>query len=278
MANRKLPFGYQMRHGNVEIHPVEAKVLCWIFKQYSSGASYKELADELREQDVPYMPGKPWNKNMAARVLQDRRYTGTNGFPVLIDEMLYQTVQTAILHRTTPIKRDAECAAVQWLARCGVCGERVLRDSKQHGRERWQCPKCKSISTKATDEKLVSETRQLLQRLISEPDTVICPERNLTEPDDRVQCAESAFKEMLDTPEFDESAAKAKALSLATARFNALSSEDYETMRVQYILARTEQSDGLNIELLRQITSAILIHPPWGGQLEDEKRTNHREE
>ena len=69
------------------------------------------------------------------------------------------------------------------------------------------------------------------------------------------------FNEAIQCDEFDESATKAKAFSLAAARFNALGSEDYETMRIQYILARAEQSDGLDVELLRQITSAILIHP-----------------
>ena len=51
------------------------------------------------------------------------------------------------------------------------------------------------------------------------------------------------------------------ALSLAAARFNARGSEDYETMRIRYILASAEQHDGLDIVLLRQITSAILIYP-----------------
>ena len=60
---------------------------------------------------------------------------------------------------------------------------------------------------------------------------------------------------------FNESEARAKAISLAAARFNALGSEDYETMRIQYILARTEQDGGLDTALLRQITSAILIFP-----------------
>ena len=32
-------------------------------------------------------------------------------------------------------------------------------------------------------------------------------------------------------------------------------------MRIQYILAKTEQNGGLDTALLRQITSAILIHP-----------------
>ncbi len=78
---------------------------------------------------------------------------------------------------------------------------------------------------------------------------------------ERVLAARNGFAQELENEEFDESAARAKAVSLAAARFNALGSEDYETMRIQYILAKTEQNGGLDTALLRQITSAILIHP-----------------
>ena len=39
-------------------------------------------------------------------------------------------------------------------------------------------------------------------------------------------------------------------------------------MRIQYILARSEQADGLDVELLRQITAAVLIHPSGAVSLE----------
>ena len=76
-----------------------------------------------------------------------------------------------------------------------------------------------------------------------------------------VLAARSGFAQELENEEFDESAARAKAISLAAARFDALGSEDYETMRIQYILAKAEQNGGLDTALLRQITSAILIFP-----------------
>ena len=76
-----------------------------------------------------------------------------------------------------------------------------------------------------------------------------------------VQSAQDRFIQELDKPEFDEGAAKSAALTLVSAQFNALGSEDYETMRIQYILERTEPHDGLDTGLLRQVTSAILIHP-----------------
>ena len=76
-----------------------------------------------------------------------------------------------------------------------------------------------------------------------------------------VQSAQDRFIQELDKPEFDEGAAKSAVLALASARFNALGTEDYETMRLHYILGQTEPHDGLDTGLLRQVTSAILIHP-----------------
>ena len=73
--------------------------------------------------------------------------------------------------------------------------------------------------------------------------------------------SENEFNLAIQAEDFDEPAARAKAISLAAARFDTLGSEDYETMRIQYILARTEQNGGLDTALLRQITSAILIFP-----------------
>jgi hypothetical protein len=260
MAYRKLPFGYQMRQGKIEEHPAEAETLRWIFQYYLAGNSYQKVMDELLRQDVPYLLGRPWNKNMVARVLADRRYAGADGYPQLIDPARFQAVQKTVPCRTAPLKRDEERAAMQWFAICAVCGERVLRDSKQHGRERWQCPQCKAISTKATDRKLIAGTKELLDGLIQAPDIVSCAGRE-SEESCSIQRAEDAFQQAMDTPNFSESATKTAALSLAAARFDALGSEDYESMRIQYILARAEQNGKLNTMLLRQITSAILIHP-----------------
>ena len=261
MANRKLPFGYQMRNGIVEAHPIESEVLQNIFTQYALGVSYSKITSELRTKGVAYLGGKCWNKNAVARILADIRYTGTDGYPPLVREELYQTVRAAIPAKTSRPKKDAACGAVQWFAVCGNCGNNVLRDPNQHGRERWQCPECKSISTMATDKKLVRETQLTLNQLVSSPEMVQCPESGVADTSNNLETMNDSFKQMLDAPTFNETAVRSAAMTLAAARLNALGSEDYETMRIQYILTRTEQSDELNIDLLRQITAAILIHP-----------------
>jgi len=261
MANRKLPFGYQMENGQIEPHPGEAKTVQWIFQHYAAGASYSKITNSLQTRGIPYMAGKCWNKNMVARILEDRRYTGTDGYPRLIDLALFQSVRASVPSKVVPIKKNAECAAVQWLAVCGTCGAKVLRDPNQHGKERWQCPKCKSISTKTTDKSLTAATGSALNRLVADPCLIMYPDANSQEVADSVRQAESDFKQMLAAPSFNESAARGKAISLAATRFNALGSEDYETMRIQHVLAKAEQIAGLDTVLLRQITSAILIHP-----------------
>lgn len=71
MTNRKQPFGYKIRRGKPVIYETEADIVRKIFKAYLSGASYSTITDMLRGQAVSYDEGKPWNKNMIARILGD---------------------------------------------------------------------------------------------------------------------------------------------------------------------------------------------------------------
>ena len=47
MGNRKLPFGYQMRMGEIVRNEPEAKAVQDIFLQYTLGASLKEIAEQM---------------------------------------------------------------------------------------------------------------------------------------------------------------------------------------------------------------------------------------
>ena len=80
-SNRKLPFGYQMERGELKEHPVEAETVRDIFCRYLAGASFAALAEHLRNDGPAYDGDKPWNKNMVARILENAKYTGNDGFP-----------------------------------------------------------------------------------------------------------------------------------------------------------------------------------------------------
>lgn len=80
MGNRKLPFGYHMELGKIVPHPPEAVLVKHVFQAYIAGESYNSLVEWLREQKIPYDVGRVWNKNMVARILEDRRYIGDKGY------------------------------------------------------------------------------------------------------------------------------------------------------------------------------------------------------
>lgn len=267
-ANRKLPFGYEMRTGVTVIQSDEAEIVRWIYRQYAAGKSYESLTMELRQKEIPYQEGKVWNKNMVARILADERYLGKGCFPKLIDADLYDMVREKVPTKAPPMKKSVAAETIQRFAMCGVCGSTVYRDSYQHGKERWYCPNCRSITTKATDIRLERETKDLLTYLSQFPQTVVQEENCKNEYGDKINRMEKAYAQLLSTPDFQEDEAKTMVLALAAARYDALGSEDYETMRIQRLLTDSEPNEGLNIGLLRQITAAILIHPNGGVSLQ----------
>ena len=91
MGNRKLPFGYQMRMGEIIRNEPEAKAVQDIFLQYTLGASLKEIAAQMRKNGPIYDEGKSWNKNMVARILENSKYTGVDNYPKLIDTSLFES-------------------------------------------------------------------------------------------------------------------------------------------------------------------------------------------
>ena len=77
MENRKLPFGYELHNGTIQINKKESDCVRWIFLTYLEGASLSEIAKELNfKGETRYNKTTGWNKNMIDRILQDQRYSG----------------------------------------------------------------------------------------------------------------------------------------------------------------------------------------------------------
>ena len=52
MGNRKQPFGYRMKMGEVVLHAQEAKLVEYIFQQYLSGASFNKSVVQTMKPDI----------------------------------------------------------------------------------------------------------------------------------------------------------------------------------------------------------------------------------
>lgn len=201
-SSRKRPYGYKMEFGEVVLHPAEADTVRWIYDSYLAGDSYSALVVKLGERGIPYDEDKPWNKNMAARILADCRYTGGAGFPPIIPEAKFQMAQAQRQRRTSPHKKTAAQKELRKL-----CGGSLPA---------W----------------VERQVLGILNRLIQHPELITCPVLE-DEPTPEVKKLRRELDGLLHCPPVDEAQAKNLAFRLPSLQLDAIGPEEYETLRLR---------------------------------------------
>ena len=226
MGNRKLPFGYQMRMGEIVRNEPEAKAVQDIFLQYTLGASLREIAEQMSKTDPTYDEGKSWNKNMIARILENSKYTGVDSYPKLVDIKLF------------------EAAAEK-------------RPTKQRLPERTPAQKAlKRVCSKLPTPEIEKEVMYLLGRLTEKPERITQPTETPAPTHTNTQ---AELDEVLNTQPLDEDAARSLICKLAREQYDASGNEEYETERLRRLFAAFECTAELNAELLQSAVSAVLV-------------------
>lgn len=229
MGNRKQPFGYRMELGVIIRHPQEAPLVEQIFRQYLSGATYNALVAELRSQPVPYDEGKVWNKNMLARILEDKRYTGKGGYPAIIPA---EALARALEKRSAKQRPSQQTEAQKVLRR--LCGHRVTGQTER-------------------------QVLNLLNRLAGKPERITMPHTKESPQSNQWQLQRELDAVMSQQP-IDEDAAQKLILSIAAAQYGAVGNEEYETARLQRVFAQAQPMTELDAELLQSTVSAIQVY------------------
>lgn len=226
MGNRKLPFGYQMRMGEIVRNEPEAKAVQDIFLQYTLGASLREIAEQMSKTDPTYDEGKSWNKNMIARILENSKYTGVDSYPKLVDIKLF------------------EAAAEK-------------RPTKQRLPERTPAQKAlKRVCSKLPTPEIEKEVMYLLGRLTEKPERITQPTETPAPTHTNTQ---AELDEVLNTQPLDEDAARSLICKLAQEQYDTIGNEEYETVRLRRLFAAFECTAELNAELLQSTVSAVLV-------------------
>ena len=225
MGNRKLPFGYQMRMGEIVRNEPEAKAVQDIFLQYTFGASLKEIAEQMSKTGPTYDEGKSWNKNMVARILENPKYTGADSYPKVVDIKLFEA----------------------------AAGKRQI---KQRLPERTPAQKAlKRICSKPPTPEIEQQVTHLLGRLTERPERIRQPEKQ-SAPDSTTQ---TELDEILNTQPLDEAAARNLICKLAQEQYDAIGSKEYETERLRRLFTAFECTAELNAELLQSTVSTVLV-------------------
>ena len=227
-SNRKRPFGYRMELGETVLHPAEAEAVRWIYDSYLAGASYNALVDKLRERGIPYDGDKPWNKNMAARILADCRYTGEGGFPSIIPKGQFQMVQARRQERTTPCQKSP--------------AQKELRKLCGGSPPAW----------------VERQVLGLLNRLIQRPELIACPVPE-AKPLSEVDKLRRELDELLHCPPVDETRARRLAFRLAALQLDAIGPEEYETLRLRRLFQGRTPMAELEQELLHESVRGITV-------------------
>ena len=226
MGNRKLPFGYQMRMGEIVRNEPEANTVQDIFLQYTLGASLKEIAEQMSKTGPSYDEGKSWNKNMVARILENAKYIGADSYPRLVDINLF------------------EAAAEK-------------RQTKQRLPERTPAQKAlKRVCSKPPTPEIEQQVSHLLGKLAEQPERIMQPDKQPTPIHSTTQ---AELDEILNTQPLDEAAARSLICKLAQEQYDAIGNEEYETERLRRLFTAFECTAELNAELLQSTVSAVLV-------------------
>ena len=226
MGNRKLPFGYQMRMGEIVRNDPEAKAVQDIFLQYTLGASLKEIAEQMSETGPAYDEGKSWNKNMVARILENPKYTGADSYPKLVDIKLF------------------EAAAEK-------------RQTKQRLPERTPAQKAlKRVCSKSPTPEIEQQVTHLLGMLAEQPERIVQPERMSALAHTNTQ---AELDDILNIQPLNEDAARSLICKLTQAQYDAIGNAEYETEHLRRLFSAFECTAELNAELLQSTVSAVLV-------------------
>lgn len=254
---RVFPFGYQMRDGQVVVNPQEAELVREIFEQYRQGKTTPELAASAMLQGVPYREGAAvWNKNMVCRILDDSRYTGTDEYPPIVGQELYQAVR---IRRAAGIKKEAVLPkAVREKMACPRCGRTLCRTASRRGEITWSCPDCGWESGWLEDSQLLRQITAILNRLIAEPALA-----EFTAKEDALSVDAMRFSREINRKLGDPKADAGELLRLiqqcAQEKYRVCSAAGWENRRIAESLAGRQPGETLDAALFAKIVKNVRI-------------------
>lgn len=263
MKARNIPFGYTMENGKIIVHPVESQTVKEIFDTYLDGQSLLKIAESLNERQVEYMPGTTgWNKARLKRIIEDNRYTGSDSYPPIIEQSIYEKAQTVKASRNTQkaLDRTADIFKLQLPVLCEKCGAPMYRkhDNRMTFGEKWICKSCGAV-IKISDDVFLSAIAECINHLIAKS-SILQSKPISDEPPMEVIRAKNEIGRMLDSPAIEKEPLKNRIFEYASLVYENLDTTERITEMIRATLQRTRPLSCYNGELTAEIAAAITLH------------------
>lgn len=200
-----------------------------IYLQYLAGASFKQLAEQLQTEDVPYDEDKSWNKNMVARILEDDRYIGEKEFPTLIPTEQFHAAQERRKemcpeYKQTPAQKELR----------KLCGGTV-------------------------PDSVARKVLKILNQMVDDPQIIKIESSGVLITED-IRQRRMELDTLLQTPPVDEDTARQKVLEVASLKLASVKTEEYESHRLRGVFETHPKMDALDAALLKQSLRKIECH------------------
>ena len=264
--NRNIPFGYTMKKGKIIAEPTESRAVKDIFKLYLNGKSMSEIARQMSINQISYNGITfDWNKNMVKRVLENEKYLGKDGYPVLIDNETFNHANARKKSKATSVNEiSEELQIIRSLTYCKECGHRLSRIGGNTQTDKWDCrnPECSRFNYRLTDNMIKDILLHILNSVIANPDLLDTDsEISGYTPNIKVKYQQNEINRLMDNSQIDTEKAKTEILKLAELKYECCTYDEgpQKTEYLKELISGREQLNMLDIDLLKSCVSRILI-------------------
>ena len=255
-----------MQKGEIIAEPTVNQAVKDIFKLYLDGKSMSEIARQMSISQISYNGITfDWNKNMVKRILENEKYLGKDGYPVLIDSETFYRANARKKSKATSVNEiSEELQIIRSLTYCKECGHRLSRIGGNTQTDKWDCrnPECSRFNYRLTDNMIKDILLHILNAVIANPDLLDTDsEISGYTPSIKVKCQQNELNRLMDNPQIDSEKVKTEILRLAELKYDCCVYNDspQKTEYLKELISGREQLNTLDIDLLKSCVSRILI-------------------
>ena len=255
-----------MQKGEIIAEPTESQAAKDIFKLYLDGNSMSEIARQMSICQISYNGITfDWNKNMVKRILENEKYLGKDGYPVLIDSETYYHANARKKSKATSVNEiSEELQIIRSLTYCKECGHRLSRIGGNTQTDKWDCrnPECSRFNYRLTDNMIKDILLHILNSVIANPDLLDTDsEISAYTTNIKVKCQQNEINRLMDNPEIDSEKVKTEILRLAELKYDCCTYDEspQKTEYLKELFSGKEQLNIIDYDLLKSCVSRILI-------------------
>lgn len=264
MALRMITYGYKMINGVLSVSDEESTVVKEVFQRYMNGENLTSIADDLTNREIIYFQEKRvWNKNMIARILENRKYVGEGDYPQIISSEDFEQANNL---KSSKAKKKIVCSSeIEYLKStliCAQCGHKLYRRANWSTREKWVCTfGCKHDRYIGDAEISAGIMNALHQPMLDSNCLGSCDEGDTYRPGIDVVKQTNEIKRLMDQTDVQFQVLKTMILQCASMKFQCCFDNPSNTYSdyVRKCFAERKAGSSLDVEFMKKVSRDVLL-------------------